>query len=78
MSKIIQYGGFYGKTLGNLVKKVLADLTVPLVQIVLSKLATNATWYVLDKCERKINGKRDVVAGKEFTLFISNEDMNDI
>ena len=57
---------------------MLADLTVPLVQIVLSKLATNGTWYVLDKCERKINGKRDVVAGKEFTLFISNEDMTDI
>ena len=78
MSKIIQYGGFYGKKLGNLVKKVLADLTVPLVQIVLSKLATNGTWYVLDKCERKITGKRDVVAGKEFTLFISNEDVTDI
>ena len=32
----------------------------------------------MNKFERKISGKRFVRAGKSFTLFISNEDMNDI
>ena len=30
----------------------------------------------INKFERKINGKGAVRAGKEFTLFISNEDIN--
>ena len=37
-------------------------------------LASNA----INKFERKINWKGNVRAGKIFTLFISNEDMNDI
>ena len=37
------------------------------------KLASNA----IDKFERKANGKGAVSAGNRFTLFISNEDMND-
>ena len=37
------------------------------------KLASNA----IEKFERKANGKGAVSAGNRFTLFISNEDMND-
>ena len=37
------------------------------------KLASNA----IDKFERKANRKGAVSAGNRFTLFISNEDMND-
>ena len=40
------------------------------------KLATKATSFVLDKFERKISGTGAVTAGKVFTLFISNEDMD--
>ena len=32
----------------------------------------------INKFERKISGKGAVRAGKGFTLFVSNEDMNDI
>ena len=39
-----------------------------------SILASNA----INKLERKTSGKAAVRAGKEFNLFISNEDMNDI
>ena len=39
----------------------------------IQKLASNA----IDKFERKANGKGAVSAGNRFTLFISNEDMND-
>ena len=42
------------------------------------KLATKASSSVLDKFERKISGASAVRARKAFTLFVSNEDMNDI
>ena len=58
LSKIIQSDGFPGKTLGNVMsnldKKALIDLPVPLAKIVLPKLATKATSFVLNKFERKI------------------------
>ena len=55
ISKIIQSGGFLGKTLGKLGKEVLLGLAVPLAKDVLSKLAIKATSSVLDKFEKKIN-----------------------
>ena len=45
---------------------------------IVSTLASNKTSNVLDKLRRKISPKRAVRAGKEFTLFILNEDINDI
>ena len=42
------------------------------------KLATKAISYVLDKFDRKISEKCAVRPRKEFTLFISNEDINDV
>ena len=41
-------------------------------------LVNNSNSYVIDKVERKVSGKGAVRAGKGFTLFVSNEDMNDI
>ena len=72
MAKIIQWGRFLGKKLANLGKKVLLDLAVSLATDVFPKLATEVNSSVLD------SGKGVVRAGKEFTLFTSNEDMNDI
>ena len=45
---------------------------------VLPKLATKTTSSILDKFERKRSGQRVVRTGKWFTLFISNEDMDNI
>ena len=56
----------------------MLDLTVLLSKDVLPKLATKTTSSVLDKLERKISGKGAVRAEKGFTLFISNEDVDDI
>ena len=39
---------------------------------------SNLASSVINKFERKIRGKGAVRAGKRFTLFNSNEDMNDI
>ena len=44
----------------------------------LPKLATKATSCVLDKFERKVSEEGVLRAGKGFTLFILNEDMDDI
>ena len=74
---IIQSGGFLGTTSGNLGKKTLLDLAVTLAKHVLVKLATKATFSLLDKFERKISGQEAVGAGKEFNLFIFNADMDE-
>ena len=39
---------------------------------------SNLTSNSINKFEKKISGKGTARAGKGFTLFISNEDMNDI
>ena len=80
--KITQLGGFLGKMLdnmiGNLGEKTLLDLVIPFAKDVWPKVATKATLPALDKFERKISGRGAVRAGKVFTLFISNEDIDDI
>ena len=53
ISEIIQLGGFLGKTVGKLGKKVLLGLAVPLAKDVLPKLSTKATFSVSDKFEKK-------------------------
>ena len=78
MSRIFQSGGLLGKTSGDLGKKALLDIPVPLAKNVFPKLATKATLSILDKFERKVSGKEAVRAGKGFTLFISNENINDV
>ena len=62
--------------MANVTKKELLDLAVPLAKDVLPKLVNKVTSSVLDKLERKISGLEE--QEKRFTLFISNEDMDDI
>ena len=61
LSKIIKSGGFLGKTLGNLSKKVilaLLALTAHLVKDVLPKLTNKATSSAKDKLEKKKKKKK--------------------
>ena len=70
ISKIIQSDGSFGSWLDNLGKKWLANIAIPLARDNLLGLVSNLTSNAINKFERKIR------AGKGFTLFISNEDMN--
>ena len=65
ISKIIQSDGSFGSWSGNLGKKWLANIAIPLARDNLLGLVSNLT-------------SNAIRAGKGFTLFISNEDMNDI
>ena len=80
LSKIIQSGGFLGKTLRIIMsfldKKALLDLGVLLAKDVYPKLATKRTSSVLGKFERTISGRGAIRAGKGSILFISNEDVD--
>ena len=78
LSKIIQSSGFLRNMLGNLGKKVITDLAVPLARDDLSELVSNLETNAINKLKRKINGKRAVRTGQGFTLFIMNEEINDI
>ena len=75
---MIQSGGFLCNMSGNLGKKVITNLVIPLARDNLPGLASNLATNATNKLERKIRGKEAVRAEKSFTLFISNVDMNDI
>ena len=79
MSKIIQSSGSFGYWLGNLWKKALTNIAISFARDNLSGLGSNLQYvtYAINKLERKVIGKGAVKAGKGFTLFIWNEDMND-
>ena len=57
---------------------VLTNIAIPIARDSLSRLVSNLTSNTINKFERKMRGKAAVWAGKRFTLFISNEDINDI
>ena len=57
---------------------VLTNIAIPIARDSLSRLVSNLTSNTINKFERKMRGKGAVWAGKRFTLFISNEDINDI
>ena len=78
ISKIIQSGGYFVSWLGNLGKKALTNIAIPLARDNLPGLVSNLTSNVINKFERKISGKGAVRAGKGFTLFISYEGINDV
>ena len=78
ISKIIQSRGSFGSWLENLCKKALTNAAIPLARDNLPELVSNLTSNAISKFHRKISGKGAVRAGKGFTLFISNENMNDI
>ena len=78
MSKINQSGGSFGFWLGNFGKKALTNIAISLVRDNLPGLVNNLTSNAINKFERKISGKGAASAGKGFTLFTLNEDVNDI
>ena len=78
ISKITQSEGSFGSFPGNLVKKALANIAIPSARDILPGLVSNLTLNAINQFEIKVSGKRAVRAGKRFTLFISNEDMNDV
>ena len=78
ISKIIQSGGSFATWLGNLGKKALTNIAVPLAKDNIPRLVSNLASSAINKFDRKISGKGVVRAGKGFTLCVSNEDMNDI
>ena len=75
---MIKSGGFLRNMLYNLGKKVITDLAITLARNNLSGLVSNLASNAVKKFGRKISGRGSVRAGKGSTLFISNEDMNDI
>ena len=64
--------------LANLGKRALKNAATPLARDNLPGLVNNLVSNEIKKFERKVSGKRAIRAGKIFTLFISNENMNDI
>ena len=78
LSKTIQSGGFFRIMLGNLGKKLITDLATPLPRDNFHGVVSNLASNVINELEKNTRGKGAVRAGKWFTLFISNEDMNDI
>ena len=78
ISQIIQSGGSFGFSLGNLGKKALTNIAIPLARENLPGLVGNLTSNAINKFERKISGKGAARTGKRFTLFVSNNHMNNI
>ena len=78
LTEIVQSGVFIGNMIGKSGKEILTKYAVLLAQNVLPQLAANATSSVIDKLEKKRRGQGVIRAGKRFTLFILNEDMDDI
>ena len=62
----------------NLGKISQANIAIPLARDNLPGLVSNLTSSALNKLDRKISGKGNVRAGKVFTSFISDEDLNNV
>ena len=58
-------------------KKALKNVTILLAREHLSGLVSKLPSSAINKFVRKTSGKGAVSAGKGFTVFISNKDMND-
>ena len=78
VSKIIQSGESFSSWLDNLGKKAPANFAIPWARENLRGLVSNLTANAIKSLEKKISGKGVVGTGKGFTLFIFNEDTNDI
>ena len=57
ISKIIQSGGSFGSWLGNLGKKALINVAIPLAKENLPGLVSNLNSSAINKFNRKICGK---------------------
>ena len=78
ISKIVQSAGSFGSWLGNLGQKSPTNVPLPFARDNLPGLVRNITWNAIKKFEIKVSGKEAARAEKGFTLFILNEDMNEI
>ena len=78
VSTILHSRRSFDSRLANLGKKALANIAIPLTIDNLPRLVTNLISSAINKFDRKISGTRTVRAGKRFTVFILNEDMNNI
>ena len=59
-------------------QKAVTNIAISLARDNLPGLISNLASNAINRFERKIRGKGAVRAGKRFSLFISNKDMNDI
>ena len=75
---MIQSGRSFGSWLASLGKKAQTNAAIPLARSNLPGLISNLTSNAVNAFDRKKSWKEAVRAGKGFSLFISNEDMNDI
>ena len=75
---MIQSDWFLSNIIQHLGKKALLNFAVHLSKDVLPKLVTKTTSSAIDKFEWKINGRGAVRAEKVFTLFILDEDLDEI
>ena len=57
---------------------MLTNIAIALAKDDLPGLVSDLTSNAINKFEREINGKGPVRTGKRFTLFILNQNMNDI
>ena len=64
ISKIIQSSGSFGSWLGNLGKKALININIPLARDNLPGSVSNLTSSAINKFDRKISGKGAVRVGK--------------
>ena len=78
ISKINQSGGSFRSLLGNLGEKARTNVYIPLAKDTLNRLISKIASNAIKESERKISGKGVVTSGKEFALFISNDDINDV
>ena len=78
LSKMIQSGGFPCNVLGNLRKKAIKNIAIPLARNNLPGLVRKLVSNTKNKFERKVSGKGTGKIGKGFTFFISNKDMSNI
>ena len=72
ISKIILSGGPFGYWFGNLEKKTLTNIAIPLAADNLLGLLSNLTSNAINKFERKISGKRVVRAGKIWRILLKS------
>ena len=68
ISKMIQSGGFFGSWLANLWNKSLTNIAIPLARDNRPELVSNLTSSVINKFNRKINGKGAVRVRKGFNF----------
>ena len=63
--------------MGNVGKRVPTNIAIPLARDNFPGLVSNLASNTINRFKRKISEKGAVRAGKVFTLFISNKDIND-